>query len=144
MPAHWAYNCRRARPVVQCPVVKTSVDQGWVAVVDDDESTRTAIHGVLRSFGIASEQFASAEALLARAGLQACALVITDVQMPGMSGLDLQARLAERGDVPVIFVSAFGNEKTRTQAMNAGALAFFGKPFDDEALIALVRRTLER
>ena len=124
--------------------MKPSPNPRWVAVVDDDDSTRTAIHGVLRSFGIASEQFASAEALLGDDGLRGCACVISDVEMPGMNGLQLQEQLAARSDVPVIFVSAYGNERTRAAAMNSGAFAFFSKPFVDEDLIGAVEAALER
>jgi two-component system, LuxR family, response regulator FixJ len=117
----------------------------FVAIVDDDESVRTAVHGVLKSVGLNTRSFASAEEFL-RSGHQGqTACLITDIQMPGMSGLELQATLAEEEyRIPIIFITAYGDAKTRTQAMRAGAVEFLGKPFDDDLLLETVRTALER
>jgi FixJ family two-component response regulator len=115
-----------------------------VAVVDDDVSARRAIHGVLKSVGFAAETFASGEEFLAADELNRSACLITDVQMPGMSGLELQERLVEKGrSIPVIFVTAYGDDKARSRAMSAGAVAFLEKPFNDDALIAIVKTAIE-
>src|ERR1700733_8990038 len=108
----------------------------WISVVDDDESARTAIQGVLKSVGWQARSFASAEEFLESGQLHETACLISDIRMPGMSGLDLQARLLEEGwRIPVIFVTAHGDSRMQTRAMKAGALALLGKPFDDEVLL---------
>jgi FixJ family two-component response regulator len=113
-----------------------------IAVVDDDESVRTAIRGVLESVGFNVMPFASAEEFLARQdGSFAC--LISDVKMPGIDGLELQRRLARKGsDIPIIFVSGYGSELSRSSALSAGAIGFLDKPFDDNALIELVQSAL--
>jgi two-component system response regulator FixJ len=116
----------------------------FVAIVDDDESVRTAVLGVLRSVGLKTRSFASAEDFLRSGDQSETACLITDIQMPGMSGLELQATLAEEERrIPVIFIAAYGDAKTRTQAMRAGAVEFLGKPFDDDVLLESVRTALE-
>jgi len=111
-----------------------------IAVVEDDPSVRVAVQGVLKSAGFSVESFASAEEFLASGQQYDSACIITDLQMPGMSGLELQERLNEDGSqLPIIFISAFGDEQVRTRALKAGALDFLGKPFDDDVLIELVR-----
>jgi len=115
-----------------------------IAIVDDDESARSAIHGVLKSVGLKPRSFASAEEFLASGRLSETACLITDIRMPGMSGLELQARLAEEGcRIPIIFITSYGDTRTRTQAMRGGAVGFLGKPFDDKVLLESVRSALE-
>ena len=115
-----------------------------IAVVDDDESARSAIHGVLKSVGLQAQSFASAEGFLASGLQNETACLITDIRMPGMSGLELQARLAEEGcRIPIIFVTAHGDTRMRTKAMRAGAIVFLGKPFDDKVLLESVHTALE-
>jgi FixJ family two-component response regulator len=115
-----------------------------IAIVDDDESVRSAIHDVLHSVGLQARSFASAEEFLASGQQNEIACLITDIRMPGMSGLELQARLAEDDyRIPTIFVSAHGDTRNRTQAMRAGAIVFLGKPFDDKVLLEGVRTALE-
>jgi two-component system, LuxR family, response regulator FixJ len=115
-----------------------------IAIVDDDESVRTAVHGVLKSVGFKTRAFASAEEFLGSGHQSETACLITDIQMPGMSGLELQATLAEEERrIPVIFITAYGDAKTRTQAMRAGAVEFLGKPFDDDVLLESVRTALQ-
>jgi FixJ family two-component response regulator len=117
----------------------------FVAVVDDDDSVRTAIQGLLKSVGLPARAYASGEKFLDSGHHHQTACLIADIRMPGMSGLDLQARLnAERCPIPTIFITAHGDEAMRLQAMRAGAVEFLPKPFDDELLIESVRAALER
>jgi FixJ family two-component response regulator len=116
-----------------------------VAIVDDDDSVRSTLQELLRSAGFPSRGFESAEAFLGSGDQQETACLITDIRMPGMSGLELQARLnAERCKIPTIFITAHGDEEMRFQALRAGAVEFLPKPFDDEALIESVRAALGR
>ena len=116
-----------------------------VAIVDDDESVRGTLQELLRSAGFPSRCFDSAEAFLTSGNQQETACLITDIRMPGMSGLELQARLnAERCKIPTIFITAHGDEEMRFQALRAGAVEFLQKPFDDGILIESVRAALDR
>jgi FixJ family two-component response regulator len=116
-----------------------------VAIVDDDDSVRCTLQELLRSAGFPSRGFESAEAFLGSGDQQETACLITDIRMPGMSGLELQARLnAEHCKIPTIFITAHGDEELRFQALRAGAVEFLPKPFDDEALIESVRAALGR
>ena len=116
-----------------------------VAVVDDDDSVRSALQGLLKSVGLPTHAFASAEEFLNSGRQQQIACLIADIRMPGMSGLELQAKLnAERCRIPIIFITAHGDAKMRMQALRAGAVEFLAKPFDDEALLESVRAALER
>jgi FixJ family two-component response regulator len=115
-----------------------------VAIVDDDDSMRGALHGLLRAVGLPAMAFASAEEFLNSGQQYQTACLIADIRMPGMSGLDLQARLnSERCRIPTIFITAHGDAKMRLQALREGAVEFLSKPFDDEALIESVRAALE-
>lgn len=115
-----------------------------IAIVDDDESVRNAIHGVLSSEGLTPRTFASAEEFLASGQQNETACMILDIKMPGMSGLELQKHLAESGSsIPVIFITASEDPKLRTQALLNGAVAFLNKPFDNEVLIASARAALD-
>ena len=116
-----------------------------VAIVDDDDSVRGTLQELLRSAGFPSQAFESAEAFLGSGHQQEAACLITDIRMPGMSGLELQARLnAERCKIPTIFITAHGDEEMRFQALRAGAVEFLSKPFDDEVLIESIRAALTR
>ena len=115
-----------------------------VAIVDDDDLMRGALQGMLKSVGLTSQAFASAEEFLTSGQQHQTACLIADIRMPGMSGLELQAKLnAERCRIPTIFITAHGDEKMRMQALRAGAVEFLAKPFDDEALLESVRAALE-
>jgi len=115
-----------------------------IAIVDDDESARSAIHGVLKSAGFQPRSFVSAEEFLESGQQREAACLITDIRMPGISGLELQARLAEQDcRIPIIFITSYGDTITRSQAMRAGAIGFLGKPFDDEVLLESVRAALD-
>src|ERR1700704_5720283 len=115
-----------------------------VAIVDDDELMRSALQGLLKAVGLPARAFASAEEFLASGQQQETGCLITDIRMPGMSGLDLQAKLnAEHCRIPTIFITAHGDARIRMQALRAGAVEFLAKPFDDEVLIESVRAALE-
>ena len=115
-----------------------------VAIVDDDDLMRGALQGMLKSVGLRSQTFASAEEFLTSGQQHQAACLITDIRMPGMSGLELQAKLnSEHCRIPTIFITAPGDTKMRMQALKAGAVEFLAKPFDDEALLGSVRAALE-
>jgi FixJ family two-component response regulator len=115
-----------------------------VAIVDDDDLMRTALQGLLKSAGLLAQAFASADEFLRSGHQHDTACLITDIRMPGMSGLELQAKLnADQCRIPTIFITAHGDAKMRMQAMRAGAVEFLAKPFDDEALLESVRAALE-
>ncbi|WP_334174591.1 response regulator [Pseudoxanthobacter sp.] len=114
-----------------------------VMIIDDDEAVRTATASLLRSWGFATSTFARAEDFLHSPRLNEAGCVISDVQMPGMNGLELQARLIAGGHpVPLIFITAFPEERIRRQADAAGAAGFFVKPFDGDEMIACLRQAL--
>jgi FixJ family two-component response regulator len=120
-------------------------ETGIVAIVDDDESVRTALQGMMKSVGLPAQAFASAEDFLNSGVQNQTACLIADIRMPGMSGLDLQAKLnAEHCRIPTIFITAHGDAKMRLHALRAGAVEFLAKPFDDEVLLENVRAALER
>ena len=115
-----------------------------VAIVDDDDLMRSALQGLLKAVGLPARAFASAEEFLMSGQQHETACLIADIRMPGMSGLELQAKLnAERCRIPTIFITAHGDEKMRMQALRAGAVEFMAKPFDDEILLESVRAALE-
>jgi FixJ family two-component response regulator len=116
-----------------------------ISIVDDDESCREATKGLVRSLGYKAATFSSAEEFLSSERLHDTSCLITDVQMPGLSGVELQSRLIEVGyTMPVIFLTAFPEDRVRARALGAGAFGFLGKPFDEENLIGCLTRALER
>src|SRR6202140_1329856 len=115
-----------------------------VAIVDDDDLVRSALQGLLKAVGLPAQAFASAEEFLVSGQQHRTACLIADIRMPGMSGLELQAKLnAERCRIPTIFITAHGDVKMRMQALRAGAVEFLAKPFDDEVLLENVRVALK-
>jgi FixJ family two-component response regulator len=107
-----------------------------ISIIDDDASVREATDGLVRSLGYSTVTFASAEEFLASEHLGETACIVTDVQMKGLSGVDLQSRLAADGRrVPIVFMTAFPDERLRARVMAAGAVGFLAKPFEDEHLI---------
>jgi len=115
-----------------------------VVIVDDDDLMRSALQGLLKAVGLPARTFASAEEFLQSGEQHQTACLIADIRMPGMSGLELQAKLnAEHCRIPTIFITAHGDAKMRMQALRAGAVEFLAKPFDDEALLESVRAALE-
>ncbi len=122
----------------------TQTNAKLVAIVDDDESVRSALQGLMKAVGLPASAFASAEDFLKSGQQHQTACLITDIRMPGMSGLDLQATLnAERCRIPTIFITAHGDAKIRMQALRSGAVEFLSKPFSDDVLLESVWAALE-
>jgi FixJ family two-component response regulator len=114
-----------------------------ISIVDDDESVREATKALVRSLGYAAATFASAEEFLRSDRLRDTSCVIADVQMPGLSGIDLQQQLVAQGlALPVIFITAFPDERTRRRAIDAGAVDYLSKPFSDEQLVSCLDMAL--
>jgi FixJ family two-component response regulator len=107
-----------------------------ISIVDDDEAIRDATEALLRSLGYRAVTFASAEEFLQSDSLGNTECLITDVQMPGLSGVDLQHWLIARGvKIPTIFITAFPEDGARSRAMKAGAVGYLGKPFSEDSLL---------
>src|SRR5258705_13967525 len=115
-----------------------------VAIVDDDDSVRMALEGLLKSAGFTARAFESAEEFIVSGQQLETACLIADIRMPGMSGLELQEKLnAENCRIPIVFITAHGDAQMRMQALRAGAVEFLSKPFNDEALLETIRAALE-
>ena len=115
-----------------------------VAIVDDDRSVQGALKDLMESAGLPARCFRSAEEFLEADERNHTACLVADIRMPGMSGLELQARLrAEGSRIPMIFITAHDDAKVKMQAMKAGAVEFLSKPFDDEVLLKTVRAALK-
>jgi FixJ family two-component response regulator len=126
------------------PILDRDDNTRIIAIVDDDESVRYALKGMMKSVGLPAQAFASAEDFLNSGVLRQTACLIADIRMPGMSGLDLQNKLnAEHCRIPTIFITAHGDAKMRLRALRGGAVEFLAKPFDDEVLLENVRAALE-
>jgi FixJ family two-component response regulator len=118
---------------------------GTVFVIDDDASVRRALERQLRTAGFRVETFASAQDYVARAPQAAIACIVTDVRMPGMSGLDLQDSLAQAGRaLPMVFITGHGDIPTTVRAMKGGAVNFLPKPSSEREILAAVGEALER
>jgi FixJ family two-component response regulator len=116
-----------------------------ISIIDDDESIREATKGLVRSLGYQAATFASAEEFLQSDSVADTSCLITDVQMPGLSGIDLQRGLIARGvEMPTIFITAFPEEGTRLRALTAGAVGYLGKPFSEESLVSCLDKALAR
>lgn len=116
-----------------------------VYVVDDDEKVRKALAWLLASVGLESKGFASARDFLGQVTAARPSCVLLDLRMPQMGGLELQERLTARGlDIPIIFVTGYGDVPTAVRAMRAGAIDFIEKPFSDQTLIECVQQAMSR
>ena len=116
-----------------------------VSVIDDDKSVRLALDCLLRSLGIVSYFFASAEDFLRSQHLQDSDCVVADLHMPGMGGLQLQETMLAQGyRVPIIFITAFPEQRSRERAEAAGAVAFLEKPFDVQVIVENLRIAFDR
>ncbi len=116
-----------------------------IACVEDDASAREALEGFLKAFGFTPGVFSSAEEFLQSDRLDETSCLITDVHLRGMSGLQLQNRLAASGyAIPVIVITAFPDDRVRERALSAGAVCFLDKPFDKEDLLTGIRSALDR
>jgi FixJ family two-component response regulator len=115
-----------------------------VFVVDDDISVREALEALISLEGWLPETFASAAAFLARPRVAVPSCLVLDVSLPDLNGLDLQKRIAGRNDMPIIFITGYGDVPMTVQAMKAGAVEFLTKPFSDEVLLTAIRHAIER
>ena len=115
-----------------------------IAIVDDDNAVREAMKLLMRSLGYHASTFGSADEFLNSKQVHDTSFLITDVQMPGLSGIDLQDRLIARGHrIPIIFITAYSDENVRIRAMKAGALAFLTKPIDPNQLVGHLEKALK-
>jgi len=136
------YNGRPQEPRL---ALSAATPAGTVFVIDDDPSVRRALARQLRRAGFEVEAFASAQDYLEQPPPTGVACIVADVRMPGLSGLDLQASLAQaRRDLPMVFITGYGDIPTSVRAMKGGAVNFLQKPFTDEAILAAVSEALAR
>jgi FixJ family two-component response regulator len=118
-------------------------EKGLISIVDDDESVRKALKRLFKSVGLRVEAFVSAEDFLNFATPSEAACLVLDLRLPGMSGLELQAKLlAANCHIPVVFTSAHGDQNSRKQALAAGAIDFLQKPFSEKALFEAINYAL--
>ena len=114
-----------------------------ISVVDDDESMREALRGLMKSLGFTAEAFASAEEFLSSRQLLRTSCLIADVQMPGMTGLELHRHLLASGKtIPTILITAYPNEGMRARALGDGVVCYLNKPFDENDLLCCIRSSL--
>lgn len=114
-----------------------------IAVIDDDENVRVAIEGLVRSLGYSARGFASAQQFMDSDVSSSTACLITDIQMAGLGGLDLYSRLiSECRAPPVIFITAFPDQRIEARARALGALGFFSKPFEAQALVQCIQQAV--
>ena len=131
----------RRRPQVEDQQLQ---DAPIISIIDEDESMRCAMKSLVTSLGLDAYAFASAEAFLQSPHLDDTSCLITDLQMPGLSGVELQKSLLAQGRrIPIIFMTAFPEERMRARAIEAGALGFLSKPFDSQTLINLIDKAVE-
>ena len=115
-----------------------------ITIVDDDNSMREAVTSLIRSIGFKAETFASSEEFVQCNHLREIACLILDVKMPGRSGLELQRQLSNANyNIPIVFITGRGDDRTREQALNAGAVEFLYKPFSEEALLKAINSALK-
>jgi FixJ family two-component response regulator len=129
----------RTNEVVVMPDVTSTV-----FVVDDDVSVRESLELLIRTAGWCPETFASAQEFLSHPRPTGPSCLVLDVTLPGLSGLELQEQLAERTDMPIIFITGYGDVPMTVQAMKAGAVEFLTKPFNDSVLLNAIRGAIER
>jgi len=116
-----------------------------IAIVDDDESVREALTSLIRSMGYAAVAFECAEDLLKSKRRRSVSCVIADVQMPGMTGIELHDRLVASGEpIPTILITAFPDERARERALQAGVIGYLAKPFSEDELLVCIRSSLGR
>jgi FixJ family two-component response regulator len=124
--------------------MKNDQNTKFIAIVDDDQSVQSALQDLMEADGLSARCFGSAEQFLESGLHRKAACLIVDIRMPGMSGLELQARLkADRSNTPIIFITAHGDARVRMQAMREGAAEFLIKPFDHQILLKRVRAALD-
>jgi FixJ family two-component response regulator len=127
------------------PMPESREQDATTAVVDDDRSVRGGLERLIRSLGWKAETFASAQEFLARPPTEAPSCLVLDLYLPGLSGLDLQKRMAEVGlEIPIVFLTGHGNIPASVQAMKAGAVEFLTKPVDEQDLLRAIQEAIER
>jgi FixJ family two-component response regulator len=115
-----------------------------IAIIDDDEGMQDSLRDLMEAAGLVARCFGSAEEFLESGLHRQAACLITDILMPKMSGLELQTRLKDEAcDIPIIFITAYGDARTRIQAMREGAVEFLAKPFDHQLLLKTLRAALD-
>jgi FixJ family two-component response regulator len=123
--------------------VTNQTEPELISIVDDDRSVQSALKDLMESAGLSARCFGSAEEFLEWDQRNQTACLVLDIRMPGMSGLELQAKLKAEGSlIPIIFITAHGDSKMRVQALKAGAVEVLIKPFDDEILLEKIRPAL--
>jgi FixJ family two-component response regulator len=124
---------------------ESGVAGNLISIIDDDESVRRTTTRLIESFGFRAAAFESAEKFLSSHHLKDASCLIADVRMPGMDGLQLQSQLAVAGcSIPIIFITVYDDQESRQRAMQAGAVAFLGKPFSDERLLQWIHSALRQ
>ena len=119
------------------------MSRGLIAIVDDDDAVREAVASLVRALGYDTATFGSAEAFLNYEQIGGTSCLVTDLHMPGLSGLDLQDRLITHGHrIPIIFLTGYPDENVRKRAIKAGAVAFLGKPCDSDHLLGCLENAL--
>jgi FixJ family two-component response regulator len=114
-----------------------------VSIIDDDLSVRVAVADIVRSMDLTANMFASGQDFLSSNSLADTACIIADVQMPGLNGIELQQALtAKKLKIPIIFITAYPDERIRTKALDGGAICFLNKPFGGSAIIECIERAL--
>ena len=135
MPHYFYMTALKVRSGNKCPLL---------SVVDDDESIRESVPGLIEEFGYAARAFSSAEEFLSSGAIDETSCLILDIAMPGMSGPELHLELKRRGEkVPVIFITGQKDEAIRTRLLKQGAAGFLLKPFSDTALLAAIKTALQ-
>ena len=120
------------------------MSQVLIAIVDDEEPVRDATKRLVRSMGYHAFTFASADEFLKSERIHDTSCLITDVQMPGLSGIDLQEHLVARGHcIPIIFMTGYPNDSVRARAMKAGAVCFLNKPFSEDHFVGCIEKALK-
>jgi FixJ family two-component response regulator len=116
-----------------------------ISIIDDNESVRIATRSLVRSLGFAAHAFASAEDFLTSDSVNKSSCIITDIQMPGLSGVDLQRRLIDQGNnTSIIFITAFPDDAIRERVLEAGAVCLLTKPCDGQSLVRCIEIALQR
>ncbi|PVE22696.1 two-component system response regulator [Microvirga sp. KLBC 81] len=116
-----------------------------ISIIDDDESVRVAMKSFVSSLGLAVHTFPSVEEFLQSPHMHETSCLITDVQMPGISGVELQSLLIAQGQsIPIIFITAYPEERLRARLLKAGAVGFLNKPFNEKALLQYIDMALKR
>jgi len=115
-----------------------------ISIIDDDDALRSSLENLIRSVGLRAQGFSSAEAFLSSNQVHETRCLVLDVRMPGMSGPELQRQMAvANSHIPIIFITAHADDAQRTQALEAGAVAFLHKPFYDEELLNAIEAALK-